>query len=54
MAVHGLPAMKFLTTKDGDERAVLLALLAASEKHRERLDHNLAAEVVNQLAKAMR
>ena len=54
MAVFGLPAMKFLTTQDGDERALLLAVANAAVKHRERLDHNLAVKIADQLAKVMR
>lgn len=45
LGVHALPAYRFLTTDDDEERLLLLGLARAVEKERDRLDHNLAARI---------
>ena len=54
MALYGLPAFRFLTTRDPAERAVLLALAAAAAKQYDVHQRNLAAHVVNTYARAQR
>ncbi len=54
MALHGLPALRFLTTQDHDEYLALLALEQRAQELRDIEHRNLAIHVVNALAKAMR
>ena len=54
MAIHGLPALRFLTTTSEEERLVLLALTRRAAELRDIEHRNLAVHVVNALAKAMK
>jgi len=54
MALHGLPALHFLTTDDHAERLLMLALVRRAAELRDQEHRNLAVHVVNALAKAMR
>jgi len=54
MAVLGLPAMRFLTTDDREERLLLLALAERAAHVADVMQRNLAVHVVNAYAKASR
>jgi hypothetical protein len=54
MALYGLPALRFLSTTDPEERFILLALTQRAAELRDIEQRNLAAHVVNALSKAMR
>ena len=54
MAVLGLPAMRFLTTDDREERLLLLALAKRAAHVYDLMQRNLATHVVNAYAKASR
>lgn len=54
MAVLGLPAMRFLTTRDREERLLLLALADRVLRVHDRLQRQLAVHIVNAYAKARR
>jgi hypothetical protein len=54
LAMHGLPALRFLTTDDPEERLILMALAKRAAQLRELEQKNLAVHVVNALGKAMR
>lgn len=54
LALHGLPALRFLTTTDDEERLMLTALAHRAAQLRVVEQHNLAVQVVNALAKAAR
>jgi hypothetical protein len=50
----GLPAWRYATTTDPDERMLLAAAARRGLELTDNLQHNLAAHVVNTLAKAWR
>jgi hypothetical protein len=54
MAVMGLPAMRFLTTEDREERLLLLALANRAARVYDLLQRNLAVHIVNAYAKVRR
>jgi hypothetical protein len=54
LALHGLPALRFLTTHDPEERLMLLALARRAAALDEVRQRNLAAHIVNALGKAFR
>jgi hypothetical protein len=54
MAVLGLPALRFLTTANQEERLVLLAVAKRAQKIVDTLQQNQAAHVLNLYAKAQR
>ena len=54
MAILGLPAMRFLTTDDREERLLLLALAERAVRIYDLMQRNLAAHIVNAYAKAQR
>jgi hypothetical protein len=54
LALFGLPALRYLHTRDPDERRLLAALaLRASELH-DIDQQNLAQRIINALAKALK
>jgi hypothetical protein len=52
LAVHGLPALRFLETTDPEERLMFTALVIRAEKELDRVQHNQAAHIVNAMVKA--
>ena len=54
MAVLGLPAWRYLTTDDREERLLLRALAERALHVRDVLDRNLAVHIVNTYGKARR
>ena len=54
LAACGLPAWEYLTTSDTETRLLLAAVAHRTLETRERLDRNLAAYVIDALAKATR
>jgi hypothetical protein len=54
LALHGLPALRFLHTSDPEERLMLLALARRAVELDDARQHNLANHIVNALAKAIR
>jgi hypothetical protein len=54
MAVLGLPAMRFLTTRDREERLLLLAVAERAVHVHDVMMRNLAVHIVNTYAKARR
>jgi len=54
MAVLGLPAMRYLTTDDRDERLLLHALAERAVHVYDLMQRNLAAHIVNNYVKARR
>lgn len=54
LALHGLPALRFLKTRDREERLMLIALARRATQLDDVRQHNLAVQIVNALAKAMR
>ena len=52
--MNGLPALRFLTTTDDEERLMLQAIAHRAVALRDIDQRNLAAHVVNTLAKAVR
>jgi hypothetical protein len=54
LALHGLPALRFLRTTDHEERLMLLALARRAAELDETRQRNLATHIVNALAKAIR
>ena len=54
MALFGLPALRFLTTRSRDERLLLLALAQSAARTYDLLQRNLAVHIVNTYAKAQR
>jgi hypothetical protein len=54
LALYGLPAWRFLTTNDREERLMLVALAQRAAQLDDVRQLNLARHVVNELAKAMK
>jgi hypothetical protein len=54
MAVLGLPADRFLYTRDREERLLLLALAEAAVRAHDTMQRNLATRIGNAIAKAWR
>jgi hypothetical protein len=54
MAVLGLPAWRYLTTRDREERLLLLALAERAVHVYDVLQRNLAVHIVSTYAKAQR
>ena len=54
MALHGLPALRYLTTTDREERLMLLAIAKRADQLAELHRHNLAVEIVNLYVKVRR
>lgn len=54
LALHGLPALRFLTTTDEAERMILLGLARRTAELRDQERRSLANHVVRELAKAMK
>jgi len=54
LAILGLPAMRYLTTPDREERLLYHALAEAGTRLYDTLQRNLAAHIVNTYAKARR
>jgi hypothetical protein len=54
LAMHGLPALRFLRTEDPEERLIYMALAKRATQLRELEQRSLAAHIVNALGKAMR
>jgi hypothetical protein len=54
LALHGLPALRYLTTRDREERLMLIALARRAQQLDDVRQHNLAQHIVNALAKSMR
>jgi hypothetical protein len=54
MAVLGLPAWRFLTTKDREEKLLLLALTNRAVHVHDVMMRNLAVHIVNTYLKARR
>jgi hypothetical protein len=54
LALHGLPAIRFLTTPDPEERLVLIALAKRCVELRAVEQRNLAVQIVNTLGKALK
>jgi len=54
MAVLGLPAWRYLTTPDREERLLLLALAERAVHVHDVMARNIAAHIVNTYAKARR
>jgi len=54
LALCGLPAWRFLTTNDRDERVLLAGLAERAVRAMDTLQRNQAVHVVNALAKATR
>ena len=54
LALHGLPALRYLETDDPEERLMLMALAHRAEKQLLQIQHNQAAQIVNALGKAFR
>lgn len=49
LVVHGLPAHRYLTTLDDEERLIYTALAVAADKQRERWNIDLANRIVKGL-----
>lgn len=54
MAILGLPAWRFLTTRDREEKLLLLAVAERAVRVHDVMQRNLAAHIVNTYAKARR
>jgi hypothetical protein len=54
LALHGLPALRFLETTDPEERLMLIAIARRAQQLDDVRSHNLATNIVNTLAKSMR
>jgi hypothetical protein len=54
LCLHGLPGLRYLTTRDREERLVLAALARRALALQDEMQRNLAAHIINTLAKAMR
>jgi len=54
LALHGLPALRYLKTSDPDERYMLVAIAQRAEELDMIRQRNLAQLIVNALAKALR
>jgi len=54
MAVLGLPALRFLTTRDREERLLLLAIAERAAVIHDTQQRNLAAHIITTYAKAQR
>ena len=54
MGALGMDAMKFLETKDGFERNLLIELAERTAKFRQQLDHNLAVDIANSVGKLLK
>lgn len=54
LALHGLPALRFLKTTDDEERLFLTALGRRAVELHDIEQKNLAAYIVNSLGKAMK
>jgi hypothetical protein len=54
MALLGLPALRYLTTADREERLLLQALTERAVRVYDTFQRNLAAHIVNTYAKAQR
>jgi hypothetical protein len=54
MAVLGLPAWRFLRTRDREEKLLLLAVAERAVRVHDAMQRNLAAHIVNAYSKARR
>jgi len=54
LALFGLPAIRFLTTRDADERLILIALAQRAAQLDDVRQTNLARHIVHELGRAMR
>lgn len=54
LALHGLPALRYLHTDDHEERLMLRALAQRCLELEAIRRHNLAVEIINELARATR
>lgn len=54
LALHGLPALRFLTTTDHEERLMLQALAQRAAALDNQRQQNLARHIVYELAQAMK
>jgi len=52
LAFYGLPAWRFLTTKDSGERALLLALADQADRLQFELEKRLAVQIANAFVRA--
>jgi len=52
--MHGLPGLRYLNTRDPDERLLFAALARSAWQIRDLMHQNLAIHIVNELGKAMR
>lgn len=47
----GLDAMKFIQTRDEDDRNFMVELGKRIAEHKQKMDHNLAVDIANQVGK---
>jgi len=52
LAVYGLPAWRFLTTRDSTERALLAALATEADRFQVELEKRLATHIANAFVRA--